>query len=73
MNRDIKRNYESAEIMVHWDSAKCIHSGKCILGLPEVFNLSKHPWIEVSGATAEEISQQVAKCPSGALTSTRKS
>jgi uncharacterized Fe-S cluster protein YjdI len=72
MSRDIKRNYESDEITVHWDSAKCIHSGKCVLGLPGVFDLSKHPWIDVSGATAEEIAGQVAKCPSGALTATRK-
>jgi uncharacterized Fe-S cluster protein YjdI len=68
----IKRDYESAELIVHWDSAKCTHSGRCVKGLAQVFNLQKHPWIDVSGATAEELVEQVAQCPSGALTITRK-
>ena len=72
MDRAIKRNYESEGIMVHWDSAKCTHSGRCGLALPGVFNLSQHPWINVDGASADEIEAQVAKCPSGALTFTRK-
>ena len=72
MSRDVKRDYESDEIIVHWDSAKCIHSGRCVLGLPQVFNPKSHPWINLSGATADEIKAQVEKCPSGALTCTRK-
>ena len=72
MDRNFKRDYESDEIVVHWDSSKCIHSGRCVIGLPQVFNLKNHPWIDVSGASADEIEAQVTKCPSGALTFTRK-
>lgn len=72
MDRAVKKNYESDEIVVHWDSAKCIHSGKCVRGLPGVFNIHAHPWIDVTGATADEIAAQVDRCPSAALTYTRK-
>ncbi|HLO99976.1 MAG TPA: (4Fe-4S)-binding protein [Fimbriimonas sp.] len=68
----VKRDYESDQLIVHWDSSKCSHSGKCVHGLPQVFNLKKHPWIDVTGATAEELIDQVSQCPSGALTVTRK-
>jgi uncharacterized Fe-S cluster protein YjdI len=72
MNRDVNRDYESDEIIVHWDSGKCIHSGNCVRGLSSVFNPREHPWINVLGATADEIAAQVEKCPSGALSYTRK-
>jgi len=72
MDRHVKRDYESDEIIVHWDSAKCVHCGKCVLGLPPVFNLKQHPWIDVGGAAADVIVAQVEKCPSGALMVTRK-
>lgn len=73
MDRPAKRDYETDEIIVHWDSAKCVHSGNCVRGLASVFNLRQHPWINVDGATADEIAAQVDKCPSGALSYTRKS
>ncbi|MEI8281577.1 MAG: (4Fe-4S)-binding protein [Armatimonadota bacterium] len=72
MDRNVKRNYESSEITVHWDNSKCVHSGICVLGLPGVFNLNRHPWIDVTVASADAIEAQVAKCPSGALSTTRK-
>lgn len=68
----IKRDYESNELIVHWDSSKCTHSARCVKGLPQVFNLQKHPWIDVNAATADVLADQVAQCPSGALTTTLK-
>ncbi|HEY3332385.1 MAG TPA: (4Fe-4S)-binding protein [Capsulimonadaceae bacterium] len=70
--KSVKKDYESDELIVHWDSAKCTHSGRCVRGLPEVFNLQQHPWIKLDAATADEIAAQVERCPSGALSVTRK-
>lgn len=65
---DVRREYTNGEITVVWESKKCIHSGNCVRGLPQVFNLKKHPWIDATGADSETICAQVDKCPSGALT-----
>ncbi len=50
-----KRSYETAAIRVHWDSARCIHTGICLRSLPGVFDTSQRPWITVEGAEANEI------------------
>ena len=68
----MKRDYESYQIVVHWDSDKCVHSGRCIRGLAAVFNKEKHPWIDLTGDTAEAVIGQVGHCPSGALSITKK-
>lgn len=68
--RHVKRDYTNGEITVHWDSAKCTHSGICVRGLRSVFDVNRQPWIEINGATTEEIRLQVEKCPSGALSYT---
>lgn len=72
MDRAVKRDYASDELIVHWDSAKCVHCGNCVRGLPQVFNLKAHPWIDVHGASTDEIVAQVEECPSGALTWSRR-
>ncbi len=72
MKEGVKKNYETDEIIIHWDSAKCVHCGKCAKGLPAVFRPREHPWIVLAAATADEVAAQVAECPSGALTATRK-
>jgi uncharacterized Fe-S cluster protein YjdI len=60
--------YTNGEITVIWKSGLCRHSGNCVRGLGEVFNVHAHPWIDMSGAPTERISGQVEQCPSGALT-----
>ena len=45
----------------------CQHSSVCAEGLIEVFNPMEHPWINMDGADADRIIEQVSKCPSGAL------
>ncbi len=52
---------------VVWKPDLCIHSQNCFKGLPEVFNPQNRPWVNMSGATGQAIKGQVAKCPSGAL------
>ncbi len=61
------RTYSSDQITVEWRPEKCIHCGDCIRGLPEVFNLDARPWVNLQGASAQAIAEQVEKCPSGAL------
>lgn len=63
-----KREYTADTLTVLWDSDLCTHCKICIEGLPEVFDLTKRPWVNMQGASAEAIRNQVLDCPSGALT-----
>ena len=63
----VKRTYESDAIRVVWDSKRCIHVGRCLRGLPAVFDAGKRPWINASAAAADDIAAIVESCPSGAL------
>jgi uncharacterized Fe-S cluster protein YjdI len=63
----ITRRYSNGDVTVVWQPHLCIHSGNCARGLPRVFNPRRRPWVDVSVATTAEIVEQVAKCPSGAL------
>lgn len=67
-----QRTYETDEIAVHWDSTRCIHTARCVQGLPQAFDTSRRPWIDVTAATADELAEVVARCPTGALRYTRK-
>lgn len=59
--------YSNKEVSIIWKPGLCIHSGICARGLPKVFKPRDKPWIDVDAATADEIIDQVGKCPSGAL------
>ena len=62
------QEYKTDEIIVHFDPRICIHSGVCVMGLRAVFHVEKRPWVNVQGASAEAIAEQIKRCPSGALT-----
>jgi putative redox protein len=61
------RTYSNAEVTVEWRPDLCVHCRKCVEGLPAVFNLDARPWVNINGATADEIRKQVGECPSNAL------
>lgn len=61
------REYTNGEVTVLWDMKKCIHSANCIRNLPSVFDVKASPWIDMKGASSQEITTAVHKCPSGAL------
>lgn len=65
------RDYQTDEIIVHWDSSRCVHTGICLRSLHDVFDLRRKPWVDVQGASADEIAATIEKCPSGALSYTR--
>jgi uncharacterized Fe-S cluster protein YjdI len=62
------KEYTNGEISVFWKRDLCIHSANCLVGSPLVFNLRKRPWVDIDGATSEEIIKTVDSCPSRALT-----
>ena len=65
---DEKRvHYKSEKISVSFAPSVCIHAAECIKGLPNVFDTSKKPWVNVAGANPEEIIEVIDMCPSGAL------
>lgn len=61
------QSYEAPGITVTFDPARCTHSGKCVRGLPTVFDVRRKRWIQLEHASADTIAAQVAACPSGAL------
>jgi len=54
-------------IEITYDAHRCIHAAECIRGLPAVFDSGRRPWIVPSAASADEIANVIARCPSGAL------
>ncbi len=65
------REYEGNGITVHWDGDRCIHSERCILGAPTVFDHDARPWVHLDDADADEVARVIDTCPSGALSYTR--
>ena len=63
----LTKHYSNNDITIVWKSAKCIHSGICTKGLPQVFRPKSRPWIEITAAKTQALIDQVNQCPSGAL------
>jgi uncharacterized Fe-S cluster protein YjdI len=59
--------YETNEITVTFEPGLCIHSGVCVRGLPEVFDVRRRRWVQPELATAADVAAQIRRCPSGAL------
>ncbi|PST83275.1 (4Fe-4S)-binding protein [Pedobacter yulinensis] len=62
------RKYQNGEIAILWKREACIHAGHCVRALPQVYDPKARPWIRLENATTRELIDQVAGCPSGALT-----
>jgi len=59
--------YTNGEITVIWQPKKCIHAAICVKSLPQVYNPKEKPWLKPENATSAELKNQIALCPSGAL------
>jgi uncharacterized Fe-S cluster protein YjdI len=64
---NIVKKYSNGEVAIIWEPKKCIHSGICVKGLPDVFKPKDKPWIEIDKASTQKLINQVKQCPSGAL------
>jgi CDGSH-type Zn-finger protein/uncharacterized Fe-S cluster protein YjdI len=62
-----RRSYANESIVVHWDSARCIHTGICLRTLPSVFDTGRKPWVDIDAAGADAVADAVERCPTGAL------
>lgn len=65
-------SYEGEAATIRYDVARCIHAARCSHGLPQVFDPKRKPWVAPDEASADELAEVVARCPSGALTLERK-
>ena len=57
------QTYEGEHIRVTFDPNLCIHSAKCLSGLPAVFDVRRRKWIDVSAAPAGAIAPVIDRCP----------
>jgi len=65
------QTYKTPDITVTFDPTKCRHTGKCVRGLPAVFDIKRKRWVAPEAAPADDVAAQVARCPSGALQCSR--
>lgn len=73
MAPDAKRlqTYETPDVTVTFHPALCQHTGICLRGLPDVFDVHRRRWVRPELAEADAVVAQVARCPSGALQAVR--
>lgn len=61
------QKYNGDKVTVYFDPNRCMHAGRCVRELPEVFDVNRRPWIIPDAADAETVVAMVNACPSGAL------
>jgi uncharacterized Fe-S cluster protein YjdI len=61
------QTYTVEGITVTFDPDVCTHSGRCVRGLPAVFDVSRKRWIHADAVPPDQVAAQILRCPSGAL------
>lgn len=61
------KTYTGEQIVVTFDSTRCLHAAECVHGAPEVFDTGRKPWVLPDAADADHVAEVVRRCPSGAL------
>jgi uncharacterized Fe-S cluster protein YjdI len=66
-DRRLGRAYTAPSITVLYDHVRCRHYAECVRGLPQVFDVTRRPWIRADLAAADAVAEVVRRCPTGAL------
>lgn len=61
------RLYSGEKIDVYFKTEICQHSGNCVRGNSQLFNLKRKPWIMPDSVDVETVQKVIDTCPSGAL------
>jgi len=61
------QTYDAPGIEVTFDPNVCRHTAVCLRGLPAVFDIKERRWVRPELASIDEVTAQVARCPTGAL------
>lgn len=59
--------YSAPPITVFYDRSRCRHYAECVRGLPQVFDVTRRPWIRADLADPNSIAEVIRRCPTGAL------
>ncbi len=65
-------DYPGAAADVQWDGRLCIHIGECGRANNELFVAGRQPWCQPDRVSKDEVADVVLRCPTGALTYSRK-
>jgi CDGSH-type Zn-finger protein/uncharacterized Fe-S cluster protein YjdI len=65
-------DYPGGAADVHWDGRLCIHIGECGRAKNDLFVGGRQPWCQPDQVSPDEVADVVGRCPTGALTYTRK-
>jgi CDGSH-type Zn-finger protein/uncharacterized Fe-S cluster protein YjdI len=65
-------DYPGGSADVHWDGRLCIHIGECGRANNELFVGGRKPWCQPDQVSTDEVADVVLRCPTGALTYSRK-
>jgi CDGSH-type Zn-finger protein/uncharacterized Fe-S cluster protein YjdI len=67
MRRERIISYKGKSITVRFCMDRCTHVAECLIGLPEVFDTRRRPWVSPDAATADEVAEVIERCPTGSL------
>jgi CDGSH-type Zn-finger protein/uncharacterized Fe-S cluster protein YjdI len=65
-------DYPGADADVHWDGRLCIHIGECGRASNDLFVGGRQPWCQPDRVSPDDVADVVSRCPTGALTYSRK-
>jgi len=67
-----RKSYDAQGIQITYDVDRCLHAAECVRGLPAVFDPRRRPWIRPAAGSPDAVARVVRRCPTGALTFTRR-